>query len=81
MNRSIPKCFGSRRQFDLWREAAFRSTPGGSDYCTDCTAAYQQRMGRQGRCAYPDTTFAADGDGFIEGNRPVAERVRLREAA
>lgn len=81
MKMSVPRCFASRRQYELWLEAARAVPPGSSGYCTDCTAAYQQRMCRQGRCAYPDTTFASDGDGFIEGHRPLAERVRLREAA
>ena len=77
----IPKCFASRRQFELWREASRRVDPGDSDYCTDCTVEYQARMRLQGRCAYPATSFTADADGFVEGHRPVAERVNRLEVA
>ena len=81
VNMSVPRCFNSRRQFDLWMEAARRSQPGGSSYCTDCSTEYQQRMITRGRCAYPTTTFCTDSDGFVEGRRPVEDRVRLREVA
>jgi len=81
MNKPVPRCFDSRRAFQLWTEASLRSQPDGSSYCTDCMAAYQRRMIAQGRCAYPSTAFCFDSDGFIEGRRLIEHRVRLREVA
>lgn len=76
MRLAIPRCFCSRRQFELWMAAARESNPGGSAYCTDCTPAYRQQMVAQGRCAYPGTTFVIDAQGFVEGRRPPQQRVR-----
>ncbi len=81
MAKAIPRCFTSRRQFELWVAAARVEAPGGSAYCTDCTPAYQRRMVTQQRCAYPRTRFCRDSEGFIEGRRPVEERMRALEAA
>lgn len=77
----VPLCFTSRRQFDLWNEAARGSDFTGSSYCADCTAAYQQRMIAQQQCAHPGTRFYLDADGFIEGRRPTVERLRPEAAA
>lgn len=81
MRRAIPRCFSSRRQFELWMAAARDSKPGSSAYCADCTAEYQRQMIRQRRCAYPATTFGLDSEGFVEGRRPVEQRIRLKEVA
>lgn len=67
----VPLCFVSRRQFDLWQEAALNSECTGNGYCADCTAAYQSRMIARQQCAYPKTGFHRDADGFIEGRRPL----------
>ena len=77
---SFPLCFCSRRQYELWMEAARNSDPAGSSYCTDCTPAYQEQMLAAGRCAYPDVWFDRDVDGFVEGRRPMAERVQKAAA-
>lgn len=79
MKRGIPVCFDSGRQYALWREAALRRPPGSSTYCADCTPEYQQRMVGQGRCAHPRTTFHLDREGYVEGRRPIKDRVRRKE--
>jgi len=76
MMKPFPRCFDSRRQYELWVEAARRSHPGGSSYCADCAVEHQQRMVASQRCAHPRVTFHVDGDGFIEGRRPVEDRIR-----
>lgn len=81
MRKPFPRCFDTRRQYELWVEAARRSHPGGSSYCTDCSAEYQRRMIACQRCAHPSTTFHVDGDGLVEGRRPVEDRIRHREVA
>ncbi|MDP2431816.1 MAG: hypothetical protein Q8O33_07275 [Pseudomonadota bacterium] len=81
MSQSKPRCFTSRRQFDLWVEAAQRIHPGGSSFCTDCSPEYQQRMVALHRCAYPATSFHFDADGYVEGRRPVEDRIKRREVA
>lgn len=77
---SVPLCFCSRRQYELWREAAESTDLAGSDYCTDCTPVYQAEMYAAGRCRYPDTWFDRDADGFVEGRRPIADRVQKAAA-
>lgn len=77
----IPQCFSSQRQFDLWTAAAKGSDFTGSGYCADCAVDYQRRMLAQQRCAYPGTRFHLDADGFVEGRRPTAERLRPGEVA
>lgn len=81
MNLSVPRCFNSHRQFELWLDAARQSPPDSSSYCTDCTLEYRQRMITQNRCAYPKTKFCIDSDGFVEGQRPVEDRVQRRAVA
>ena len=79
MNNAVPRCFNSRRQYDLWMESARIVKPAGSSYCTDCSLEYQRLMIAQGRCAHPATMFCIDSDGFIEGRRPMEDRVQQRE--
>lgn len=81
MRRAFPRCFDTRRQYELWVEAAHRSSLGRNSYCTDCTAEHQRRMGAQRRCGHPATAFHVDDDGFAEGRRPVEDRVRHGEVA
>lgn len=81
MRKLSPRCFDSRRQYELWVEVARCSHPGGSSYCTDCSAQYQRRMIASQRCAYPGTMFHVAGDGLIEGRRPVEDCIRHREVA
>ena len=81
MNQSKPRCFTSRRQFSLWVEAARRSNPGGSSYCADCTPEYQRHMVARYRCAHPATSFHVDADGYVEGRRPVEDRIKHRDVA
>lgn len=81
MKMSVPRCFASRRQYELWLEAARAVPPGSSGYCADCTPEYQRQMIAARRCAYPTTSFQADADGYVEGRRPAEACRRLREAA
>lgn len=67
---AFPPCFASAAQFRQWRETAKRVPPGESQYCADCTPAYQSEMIRLCRCAHPGTTFHLTADGFLEGVRP-----------
>ena len=76
---SFPQCFDSRSQFQEWTQAARRSNPGDSSFCTDCTAHYQRLMVAQGRCAHPGTTFRIDSEGGVDGCRPEKERVGYKE--
>ena len=78
---SFPQCFDSNRQFRDWSQAAKRSVPGDSSFCTDCTARYQKQMIAQERCFHSDTTFPVGSRGGIEGRRPEAERIGYREVA
>jgi hypothetical protein len=66
----FPLCFSSASQYRSWKASAQQVKPGDSKYCADCTPAYQGDMIRQGRCAYPGTTFHVTADGFLDGVRP-----------
>lgn len=81
MTQPFPRCFDSYRQYKLWMDAARRSTPGKSSYCTDCTVQYQQCMVATQRCAHPGVTFHVDDEGLIEGRRPVTNRALQPEVA
>lgn len=72
-----PACFDSKHQFIKWREAAVASRePMHAGICTDCTVDYQQKMMRAGRCAHPETVFARDSDGFVQGfNVPMKDAI------
>ena len=78
---SFPQCFDSHRQFREWSQAARRSDPGDSGYCTDCTAHYQKQMVTQERCFHPETTFPIGSRGGVDGRRPEKERVGYKEVA
>jgi hypothetical protein len=71
---ATPACFPSREVFRIWGEAARLTGVGKSQWCTDCTPDYQQRMMTQHRCAYPGTTFAKDANGMVEGCRTIEDR-------
>lgn len=70
-----PGCFHDTSQYQQWRTFAIKAKVGDSDYCTDCTRAYQHQMSRTCRCKHPKTRFLVDCDGFMEGRRPVNERL------
>jgi len=70
-----PACFANASQYQQWRIYAIRSRIGDSDYCTDCTRAYQHQMIKQCRCTHAKTRFVVDCDGYTEGRRPVKERL------
>lgn len=70
-----PGCFTDASQYGQWRANAIRAKAGDSDYCTDCTLAYQQQMIKQCRCIHTETRFFVDCDGYTEGRRPVEERL------
>ncbi|MBP9904533.1 MAG: hypothetical protein KBF66_03175 [Rhodoferax sp.] len=70
-----PACFDNTRQYLQWRKYAVRSRVGESDFCTDCTRAYQHQMIKQCRCAHAHTRFSVDCDGFAQGRHPVSERL------
>jgi len=69
--RDVPACFSSQSQFKTWRHSGNIEGFAKNGYCIDCLPSYQQRMAGLDRCAYPDTFFALDADGFIEGRRIV----------
>lgn len=46
---TFPPCFESAEGYQAWRKMA-RAAGMAASPCTDCTAAYSARMGRQGRC-------------------------------
>lgn len=81
MNKSTPRCFDSRSQFEQWMQAARRIDPGYSGYCADCTESYQQQMIAQMRCAFPRTSFHINSEGGIDGRRPEKDRIAYREGA
>jgi hypothetical protein len=70
--RFVPLCFDGPRQYHAWERLA-QETRAHCDapvtYCTDCTPEYQQRMLAAGRCKHPETEFARNADGVIEGRR------------
>jgi len=70
---NTPACFDSHAQFVRWERAAARAGDAPalrrSGVCVDCTPEYQQRMKDEGRCEYPDVTFALDNDGQLCGSR------------
>ena len=70
-----PRCFSDASQYQQWRVYAIKCRAGDSDYCTDCTGAYQHQMIKECRCVHPKTRFFVDCDGFAEGRRPVGERL------
>jgi len=70
-----PSCFTDASQYQKWRTYAIKARTGGSDFCTDCTRAYQRQMIKQCRCQYDKTRFFVDCDGYTEGRRPVNERL------
>ena len=82
MNASIPNptgyyppCFSDEPQYLQWLKSARKSKVGDSDFCTDCTRAYQQKMIKQCRCTYARTRFFVDCDGYTEGRRPLSQRL------
>jgi hypothetical protein len=81
MDMSFPKCFDSSQQFREWSQAAKRSDPGDSSFCTDCTAHYQMQMIDQERCFHPGTTFPVGSRGGVDGRRPEEERIGYQEVA
>ena len=81
MAQPFPRCFDSYRKYKLWADAARRSTPGKSSYCTDCTVEYQQRMVASQRCSHPRVIFHFDDEGLIEGIRPASTRILRQEAS
>lgn len=70
-----PGCFTDASQYQQWRAYAVKTRAGDSDYCTDCTRAYQHQMIKQCRCLHAKTRFFVDCDGYTEGRRPVSERL------
>jgi hypothetical protein len=82
MNASLPTsqfyhpgCFSDASQYQQWRAYASKARAGDSDYCTDCTRAYQHQMIKQCRCLHVKTRFTIDCDGFVEGRRLLEERL------
>ena len=78
---SFPQCFDSQLQFREWSQAARRSDPGDSGFCTDCTAHYQKQMIVQERCVHPQTTFPVGARGGVDGRRSEQERIGYQEVA
>lgn len=66
---TLPPCFPTRASFVLWLNSWSPSKDPDVDFCTDCTAQRRDAMRAQGRCAFPDTTFDVDTDGWTRGNR------------
>lgn len=68
-----PPCFESQRQYEAWREAAFKMDgapppsrkdwPKEPNYCRDCTAAGRNQMRSEGKCLFPSTVFVEVGEG------------------
>lgn len=82
MRNQIPACFDGLEQFKLWIAAARSQHPTpGHEWCEDCTKPYQDKMIREGRCAYPGTIFIKVPDGGIEGRRPFSIVKKLRNEA
>jgi hypothetical protein len=75
MTNNYPTCFASQSQYASWRQSALKSLPEASSYCADCTLEFQQKMITQSRCAHPKTVFEMDCTGFIDGRRPIDERL------
>jgi len=65
-----PACFDGADQYREWRAETRHSSPGANGYCADCSPKDQALMIREGRCAWPGTTFQLDAQGQWEGLRP-----------
>ena len=77
----VPECF-SRKQWDEWMEVAMSRPPSERNgYCEDCTPEYRDKMKASGKCAYPNTIFVRDKDGFVYGKRVFDETLQSANKA
>lgn len=74
-----PLCFPSQREFDAWmhesRRFAATADVNPKNYCIDCLPAFQEKMIKCGRCAYPGVEFI-EHDGGVYGRRPPIQRAK-----